>query len=71
MSHMSLRDGLSRQRYLVLGAVKVVPLSNFCLRSVADDSYVSSVVSCSSTSPPSATPPASHVLTSGSEGLLN
>ena len=57
----------------VLGAVKVVPLRNSApsKASANDDSGVASVVSWSSTSPASATPPASDVLTSGSEGLCN
>ena len=37
--------------------------------SPSDDSGVTSVVSCSSTSPASGPPPASDILTSGSEGL--
>ena len=57
----------------VLGAVTMVSLRDVLpapsKASPNDDSGVTSVVSCSSTSPASGTYPASDVLTSGSEGL--
>ena len=57
----------------VLGAVTMVSLRDLLPApseaSPNDDSGVTSVVSCSSTSPASGTYPALDVLTSGSEGL--
>ena len=69
---MSLRGGLlSRLGYLSAGCgdngvTEGLPPSK---ASPNDDSGVTSVVSCSPTSPASGTPHASDVLTSGSEGL--
>ena len=69
---MSLRGGLLSQ----LGDVSAGCGDNGVPEGLApskasskDDSGVTSVVSCSSTSPASGTPPASDALTSGSEGL--
>ena len=69
---MSLRGGLlSRLGYLVSACgdngvpVGLAPSK----ASSNDDSGVTSVVSCSSTSTASGTPPVSDILTSGSEGL--
>ena len=70
ISHTSLHDGLlSRLWYLSAGCGdNGVPKGTCSLKaSPTDDSGVTSVVSCSSTSPASETPPALDVLTSGSE----
>ena len=69
---MSLRGGLlSRLGYLSAGCGdNGVPEGLAPSKATPnDDSGVTSVVSCSSTSPASGTPPASDVLTGGSEGL--
>ena len=70
--HMSLGLGLlSRLGFLSAGCGDYGVPEGLALSKASpnDDSGVTSVVSCSSTSPASGTPPASDVLTSGSEGL--